>query len=411
MKKNIWILNHYAGTANDTNALRHFYFAKHLIEQGYQVTIFAASTIHNTKINRILKKEAYIIDRTTEVPFVYIKTRNYEGNGIKRVLNMFDYYFGVLKVTKKFNRPDLVWGSSVHPLACVAAIQLAHQYKCKNICEIRDLWPESIVAYKNVSRKNPIIQVLYQLEYWIYKNANNLVFTMEGGWDYVRQRGWERDVKQGKVYHINNGVDLESFIYNQKNHQISDHDLENTETFKVIYTGSIRKSNNLGILIEAAEKIKKLSSNIVFLVYGQGDELEFLKKEVKNRKIENIIFNGSIHKKYIPYILSKSDVNILDIYDSSIFQYGVSPNKLFDYLAGGKRILSGLICKYDILKKYNCGITLGNINANELANKIIFFYNMPKEQREKMENNAREASLEFDYCRLTEKVIEIIEKQ
>jgi hypothetical protein len=91
---------------------------------------------------------------------------------------MLDYYFNVKKACKQYPRPDVIIGSSVHPLACVAAIHLSKRYSCKNIVEIRDLWPESIVEFMDKSRFNPIIIALYRLEKWIYVRADELIFRL-----------------------------------------------------------------------------------------------------------------------------------------------------------------------------------------------------------------------------------------
>ena len=146
--------------------------------------------------------------------------------------------------------------------------------------EVRDLWPESIVEYNKISRKNPIIQILYQLEKWIYKKADQLIFTMEGGKEYIRDKGWDKVVDLKKVNHVNNGVDLEEFEENYKKYQINDSDLMNDSTFKVVYVGSIRQVNNLGTLVDAAKYLKD-DKSIQILIYGDGTEKKKLEKNVR----------------------------------------------------------------------------------------------------------------------------------
>lgn len=144
----IWLCNHYATNTFFDRGGRHYCFAKYLKRAGYDVRIFCASTVHNTKTDLISDGRLYREDTCDGIPYVFIKCRSYEGNGAKRVLNMLDYYFGVLRAAKHFERPDVIIGSSVHPLACLAAIKLSKRYKCGNIVEIRDLWPESIAVRK-----------------------------------------------------------------------------------------------------------------------------------------------------------------------------------------------------------------------------------------------------------------------
>src|SRR6056297_3307837 len=100
MKQNIWILNHYAGPPEICGGVRHFEFAKNLIQKGYKVKVFVANTSHKSDSIELKKSENYRIQKYDQVPFVFIKTRNYNSE-TKRILNMIDFYRGLLKVSKK----------------------------------------------------------------------------------------------------------------------------------------------------------------------------------------------------------------------------------------------------------------------------------------------------------------------
>lgn len=414
--KEIWIFNHYGTNQFIEHGGRHINFAKNLMKNGYDTTIFVASSLHNSDTNLIQDNDLYLSRSSEKVPFVFVKTGSYKGNGFGRIKNMFEYYFRLFKVVKNFEKPDVIIGSSVHPLSCVAAIQLAKKYKCKCIVEIRDLWPESIVVYKGISKKNPIIWMLYKLEKWIYKKADELIFTMEGGKDYIVKNGW--DLQQGgvvdidKVHHINNGVDLDIFNNNKKQYTFEDDDLDDTNTFKIIYTGSVRLVNDISMLVDTSNYMQsKGHSDIKFLIYGDGDERENLEKRCKDEKINNIVFKGKVDKKFIPYILSRANLNLIHIRQTDIMEYGCSFNKLFEYLASGKPILSNLVVGYDLLERYSCGVTLKDITPAVIGKGILKIYNSPKQQLDKMSNNALEAAKDYDFKKLTEKLICVIENR
>lgn len=412
--KKIWIFNHYGTNQFIEHGGRHINFAKNLIDFGYDTTIFVASFLHNSDTNMISDNALYLRDKSEKIPFVFVKTSNYKGNGFGRIKNMFEYYFRLFKVTKNFEKPDVIMGSSVHPLSCVAAIQLAKKYKCKCIVEIRDLWPESIVVYKGISKKNPIIWMLYKLEKWIYKKADELIFTMEGGKDYITEKGWDAnhggDVDMSKVHHINNGVDLDVFNYNKQQYTLKDVDLDQNDTFKVIYTGSVRLVNDICMLVDTASYMQSSGqSNIQFLIYGDGDKREELERRCREEEIKNIVFKGKVDKKFIPYILSKADLNLIHIRQTDIMKYGCSFNKLFEYLSSGRPILSNLVVKYDLLERYNCGVVLKDITPKEISKAILDFYNSPKQRLDNMSNNALEAAKDYDFKKLTEKLVCIIE--
>ena len=113
--------------------------------------------------------------------------------------------------------------------------EICKKKKIPCILEIRDLWPLSITTYNNISENNLVIKLLYKLEKWLYINADKLIFTMAGGNDYIRDKGWENQIDLSKISQINNGVDLSEFKGNLEKYQWNDTDLNKTDQFKVVY--------------------------------------------------------------------------------------------------------------------------------------------------------------------------------
>ncbi|MFD1037172.1 glycosyltransferase family 4 protein [Virgibacillus byunsanensis] len=407
--KKIWIFNQYNMPPEYGHLNRHYNFGKYLKRFGHKPSLFVGSFLHNTDKQLIKDKSIYKQYENGEYPYFFIKTCDYSKSKFKRVYAMIEFYRNLFKATKYMEKPDVIIGSSAHPLAAIAAIRLAKKYECQSIVEIRDLWPESFVAYKIINKKNPILKLLYAGEKWIYKNADKLIFTMEGGRDYIIDQGWDQEhggpIDIAKVHHINNGVDLEVFNYNRENYVIKDEDLNNKQTFKVIYTGSIRLVNNVKSIIDAAQVInREHSNNIEFLIYGEGDDREYLEKFCYDNNIRNVKFKGFVDKKKIPYILSKSNVNIMHFEQNSIKKYGASLNKMFEYFASGRPTVSDCEFGYDVVKKYNCGIVVDNANEKQLAEAIIQFSNMSKDEYNIYCKNAKEAANNYDFKELTMKL-------
>ena len=78
----------------------------------------------------------------------------------------------------------------------------------------------------------------------------------------------------------------------------------------------------------------------MFLIWGDGDEREVLEQRVVDEHINNVVFKGRVEKKYIPYITSQADLNIAHNTPTELFRFGISFNKIFDYMAAGKPTLS-----------------------------------------------------------------------
>jgi glycosyltransferase involved in cell wall biosynthesis len=414
MRKKVWIFNHYATNMYFNQGGRHFWISEKLIENGYQPTIFCANTRHNANEVVDIGSNKFTVKTIAELPFVFVKTTDYTNNGLQRVKNMVLFYKNLFYVANKYaktnGRPDIIIASSVHPLTLVAGIQIAKKFGVPCICEVRDLWPESIVAYGGLNRKSIIARLLYKGEKWIYKKADSIIMTWEGGKDYIIDQGWDNQIDLNKIKHISNGVVIDTFDRNGEENEVFDIDLDNDKYKNIVYAGSIRKVNNLGMLLDAAKIIKsKGYDDIRFLIYGAGDEKEYLKKRCVDENLDNVIFKGRVEKKYVPSILKKAYINILHNTSTSLDKYGQSQNKFFEYLAAGKCIIQTYTTGYSVCEKYKCGFSATKQNPEEIANIVIKACSDDIECK-RMGENARNAASDFDFNKLTNKLIEVINR-
>jgi len=311
-------MNHYATNSYFNKGGRHYWFAENLIKSGYQPTIFCANVRHTNNQVINVNDNKYSTDILNDIPYVFVKTADYRGNGFQRVKNMGSFYLNLFPVAKEYARlhgkPDVIIASSVHPLTMVAGIKIAKKLNIPCICEIRDLWPEAIFMYGTVKENGIIGRILTKGEHWIYKKANALVFTKEGDTDYIKEKKWDTehggDIDLKKAYYINNGLSIEDFEKSIREKKLEDADL-NSNKFNVVYAGAIRPVNNVGIILDAASLLKN-EKDIQFLIYGDGNERELLEKRVAEEGLHNVKMKGFVNKQFIPYILSKSSVNILN---------------------------------------------------------------------------------------------------
>lgn len=414
-KRKIWLWNHYATDMYKNRGGRHYWFAENLIKQGYDVTVFCANTYHNKSEYIDTKNKKYATDTVDNIPFVFVKTTTALGNGIDRVKNMGLFYINLFSVAKEYaklhGKPDTILASSVHPLTMVAGIQIAKKLNVPCICEVRDLWPEAIFSFNKAKERSLLGRLLTAGEHWIYKKADALIFTKEGDTDYIIEKKWDTgqggDINLDKCYYINNGVDVGGFEVSSINNKVQDDDLH-ADKFNVIYVGAIRPVNNVGNILDAASILND-EEDIQFLIYGDGNQKNMLDKRVAEEKLTNVKMKGFVSKRSIPYILSKSSVNILN-YSQTQYNWarGNSSNKLFEYMASSKPIISTVKMGYSIINKYKCGIELEESTPQELVDAILKIKNMSQYQYNKMGQNARSGAKDFDFKKLTIKLVDVI---
>lgn len=404
----VWLINDYGTHPNHGQFTRNYNFGKELKKLGHEPVAFSGSHPHNTKIQLIDGDKNFQIYQENPFPWVLIKTLNYEGSKKVRVLSMFKFYQNMKVAARYFEKPDAIIGSSAHPLAAMLAIRLGKKLGCKGIVEIRDLWPEELIDLNVLKRNSILAKLMYRFEYWLYKNADAIIFTMEGGKQYIIDRNWfgagKIDLK--KVFYINNGVSLQDYKQNLEDNKFFDQDLEDRSIFKIVYTGSIRKANGMDKILDIATKLSR--EKICFLIWGTGDYVEPLQKQIQEKHITNVKYKGFVEKKFIPFILSKSDLNILNYQNADLFKYGCSNNKLFEYLASGKPILSTVKMNYSILTKFGCGIEANTVD--ESVEQILNIYRMSNNEKRKLIENTAIAANEFDFKNLTKKLVNVIEE-
>jgi len=408
--KKIWIVNYYTAPPEYSYNPRHLEFASFLMDVGYDVTIISASYLHHKKINLIKTPDKFVRVNYDRFNFIHIKTKSYYENNFLRMFSIFQFSYRLLMLRNRIDKPDIVLHNLHVPFDFLVYL-CAKRVKAMYIAEVWDLWPESFVSFGLINKNNPFLQVSYQLEKKLYKNADSLIFSLEGGQDYIKEKKW--DINQGgpvnpnKIYYINNGVDINKFKNNSDFYRFNDEDLNDDKCFKVIYLGSIRMVNNIKQLIDAAFILRDYT-NIKFILYGDGPDRINLENYCKDNNIKNVLFKQkSISFEYVPYILSCSSLNILN-YQKDFGKYGTSSNKLFLYLASGRPIISNTKMNYCLISKYNLGISKDIESAQQYADAILTIKNMDIDSYNAMCKRALVTAEQFDYKILNNKLLEVI---
>ena len=376
-----------------------------------KLKIISSSFLHNKNINLLTPELKFKEVSYGNLDFIHINSKSYSSNTFYRFWSLLVFHFKLHLYSGRFDKPDYILHTCVPPFGFITVFT-ASKLKAKYFTEVLDLWPESFLAFDLVSKNNPILKLSYLIEKWMYAKANKIIFSMEGGIDYLKQKRWlisqGGKIDDNKIYYINNGVDLKDFNYNKINCKLNDIDLQNDDFFKVVYIGSVRLANNIIKLIEAASLIKN-SGHIKILIYGDGDEREKLISHCRKKNISNVIFKDKwVNPKYVPYILSKSNLNILNYSPNYIWNYGGSQSKLFQYMASGKPILSNLKMGYCLITKFNLGIAKKFKSTKDYAESILKIANLDKKEYDNMCLNSKNTALNFDYIKLTNDFISLI---
>ena len=402
MKKTIWIINDYTGSPYHGMEFRNYYFAKEWVKQGYEVYIISASYMHLFK-NLPKVKNNFTFEKIDGINYLWVKVPNYgESTNKKRVLKWFVFTFKLfLLPIKKMKKPDVIIASPMAPFLVLPAYKFAREFNAKFIFEVKDIWPLSIIELGNINPNNPLIKMMDWCEKFAVKKADYIVSSLQNYGEHLKN---DLNIDKKFIW-INNGIDIEEV----KKIEPLPEEIKNKipkDKFIVGYTGTIGIANALDSFLESA-KLLESYEDILFVIVGEGKEKNNLIK--KYGGLKNVLFLNSIPKKQIQSMLSLFDVCYIGLKKENLFKYGVSPNKLFDYMYSGKPIIYAINSgKNNIVDLAKCGISVEAENSKSIADGILKLYKMPIEERSKLGQNGKKFVLEnFTYEKLAQKYKEI----
>lgn len=408
---NILLINHYAGSNKHGMEYRPYYLAKEWVKVGHDVTIVAASFSH-VRSKQPTVDQALTIDNLDGIRYIWLRTPSYEGNGVGRVKNMGAFIHQLYKFKEKIisiSQPTVVIASSTYPLDMYPAKSIAKKAKAQLIFEVHDLWPLSPMELGNMSPYHPFIFTMQIAENFAYKNCDKVVSLLPKALNHMESHG----LKKEKFNYIPNGINLEEWntqveeIPQQLKEEI--YNLRKQGYFLFGYAGSHGVANALEYVIDAMARLK--SEKVALLLVGKGAEKDNLIQKTKQLNISNVYFFDFIPKQSIPAFLKEMDALYIGWNKSPLYQFGVSPNKLFDYMMAAKPILHSIDAGNDLVAESGCGISVPPEDPESIAQGVKKMVKTPEKELEEMGEKGHSYIVEHhDYCRIADDFIKVIEK-
>lgn len=405
---NILLINHYAGSIQHGRVYRSFYLAREWVKLGHEVTIVAASWTHLRHYQSETTKN-YQEENIEGIRYIWLKTPKHQGNGVKRAINIFAFvaqlFWYANRLVKRF-KPDIVINSS-YPLDTYPAQHIAKKARARLIYEVRDLWPLSLIELGSISPHNPFIVLMQLAENSAYRHADRVVSLLPKAQEHMQQHGMATD----KFVWIPNGIDLNE--WNRDNLALPDHHnaaldrVKQLGLFTVGYAGAYGLANNLSSLLKAAFLLK--DRPIAFILVGQGPEEKELQEQALKLGLNQVIFLPPMLKESIPTFLNKLDCLFISLQKQPVFRFGISPNKLMDYMMAAKPIINAISAGNDPVAENGCGISVPPEDPHSVAMAIETLIAMTTSERKEMGEKGRKYVTEHhDYQVLAEKFVRVM---
>ncbi|MGE5679684.1 MAG: glycosyltransferase family 4 protein [Bacillota bacterium] len=406
MKRNhIVFLTHYFPPEVNAPANRTFEHAREWIKD-IDVTVITNFPNHpDGKIypgykNKLLYKE--IIEGIQVVRVWTFITPN-EGI-VLRTLNYVLYMMAAfLYVVFSGIKYDLLIATTPQFFCAVAGKWISKFKRKPFILELRDLWPESIIAV-GALKNRLLIRLLEHVELSLYRSATKIVSVTKSFKDNLIARG----VESRKIDVIFNGVTLDTFTNGK---EITNKELKSflEDGFKCGYIGTIGMAHSIRTLVLAAEKLK--DTQVKFVIVGSGAEREKLEKEIEEKGLKNIKIFPIQSKSEIASIIKKLDLFCVHLKNEPLFKT-VIPSKLFEGMIMKKPVLIGVNGEArSIVEAAKGGVYFEPENYDDLITKINFYYNNSSFIKIHGENGYKFVLEKFDRNKLAAEFLEIIKCQ
>ena len=399
----ILFLTHYFPPEVNAPATRTYEHCKEWIKKGHEVTVVTCVPNHpKGKVypdykNKIYQKE--IIDGINVVRLWTYVTAN-EGF-IKRTLNYISYMIAVVFSIPFLPKHDVVISTSPQFFCGLSGFFVKIFRRKPWIIEIRDLWPESIVAVGAIKNKW-IIKVLEYLEKVVYTQSDHIVPVTDAFKLYMLKKG----VPENKITVIKNGVDL-SFYVPGSVEKTPEYGKELMNKFVASYVGTHGMAHHLETILEAAEMLKD-RDDVIFLMVGHGAEKDRLLQLKENKNINNVMMLDQQDKRKMPLLWALSDVSLVLLKKSDLFKT-VIPSKIFESMAMKKPIILGVEGEVKgMIEEGECGITIEPENAKELAEAIVILADNKDIYNKYAENGRQYVEAYYDRISLANKFEDIM---
>jgi len=356
-------------------------FPKGKVFEGYKNKLYQSEVIDGIKVIRV---------------WSYISAN--EGF-VKRILDYISFAAMAFFVGL-FQKTDLIVATSPQFFTAVAGRWLSFFKRKKWVFEVRDLWPESIIAV-GAMKRNKAIQLFEWLEGRLYKAADHIIVVT----DTFKEKIIERGIPKDKISIFKNGANLELFRPKKKNEALEKAlMLENKVV--IAYIGTHGMAHGLDFILNSIKSLENSTPELMFLFLGDGAEKKNLLQLSKDLKLANAIFVDSVSKKEVVEYLSLMDVALVNLKKSDTFKT-VIPSKIFEAAAMRKPILLGLEGETKrLIEYYDAGICYEPENEESFLNAIAHIIK-PNIYSEKLEGT-KALVMDFDRKNIADQMLECL---
>ena len=400
----ILFLSHYFPPEVNAPATRTYEHCRQWVKDGHKVTVITCAPNHpQGRVYEGYRNRLYYQETRDGINVIRVWTFVTANEGfIKRTLNYLSYMCSAVIGSLLLPKADIVLSTSPQFFNGLAGYFVSRLMRIPWVLEIRDLWPESIVAVGAI-RSPWVITLLEWIERFAYQKADQIVPVTDSFKTYMLRKG----IKADKITVVKNGVDLAQYTPLDGANSLAE-DLGVRGKFVVSYFGTHGMAHHLETIFHAARRLSH-SKNIVFLMVGDGAERQTLVQMRDKMALDNVMMLDQQPKSRMRELWALSNVSLVLLKKSDLFKT-VIPSKIFESLSMAKPIILGVEGESaELIQAAQAGICIQPEQADELAARVLELAENPELCRQLGKNGRKYVIEHFDRIVLARKLTSVIE--
>lgn len=398
---NLLIVNQH-GSGPEEPATRSYDIGRVMISDGHHVTVIASSfSFYSREEKKLSSGQWWTEEYIDGVRFIWVRTFPYQKNDWRRVLNMFSFCFNAIRVGVLIkDRQDIIMAINPPPMAVLAGWITSLIHQARFWIEVKDLWPQTLVSMGALSEKSLITRGMRFFERYFFNRAEKILSLLPFSYEYIASLC----INTSKVIWIPNGVDLERIK------GLESYSGGSPDRLTVMYLGGHTASNELNTVLHAAVILRSQGvHNVRFIFVGDGVEKPSLMENARKLGLDNMSFRDKLPRSEVYPMMNEADAFIMSLKNvPTLHKYGISLNKMYDYLLSGRPIVLAGEPRNNPVKETGAGITVPPENPMAMAEAFKQLLTMPPHKRKAIGAKGMEYVIKNNDIRVLARKIEAL---
>ncbi len=320
-------------------AARVYELSRHWVKAGHRVTVLTGFPNHPTGVvfpeyrRRLWRLACTETVDGIEVVRTWLwplpNRKSYE-----RLFNYLSFCFSSSLRGSFVRGPEVVIGTTPPLFVGLAGRWIAGLRHTPFVLEVRDIWPDSIVASGMGNERSVGIRLMKRLAGYLYRHASHITVVTHA---FQSELASKYGVPPHKMSVVPNGVDVNLFSPHLDGAAAKAR-VGLGDKFVVSYMGTLGLAQGLETVVRAAERLARILPDVVFVFVGEGADKGRLVKLVRELELTNVLFVPQQLRRSMPEWIRAADVCLVVLRRAEIFRT-VLPSKMLEFMACGRPVV------------------------------------------------------------------------